>query len=637
MKSWPPIDTGSPARGAAPRFRLTALLFVLALADGVSRATDAAPPLFKPIRNAQFQFTGVLGQRINANVEHWLLRAPAANPGMIEMFHLRDRKPEPNLVPWAGEFAGKYLISGIQAMQMDPRPELRQTVAKVVVDLMASQAEDGYLGPFPKPTRLRANWDLWGHYHCVFGLMLWHEATGDPAALASARRAADLVCKTFLDDSLRVIDAGSPEMNMAIMHGLGRVYRVTPKPRYLQMMREIEKDWERAGDYLRTGLAGTEFYKTPWPRWESLYDLQGLAELYRITGEEKYRTAFLHHQRSILRWDRCNTGALSGGEKATGNAYLATPITTCGTVAWLALTIDALALTGDSRCADELELSTFNAAAGAQHPSGRWWTHDTPMDGVREASSASLASQARAGTPELNCCSVGGPRSLGMLAEWAVMSTSDGIAVNFYGPGSFQGKLPDNSPVALKWETSYPLSEKVVLRVDSLVPRRFNLKLRVPEWSKQTIVRLNNSRVPNVLAGRYLELSRRWDTGDRVTLEFDFALRTLFRSRDAAGVVSIYRGPLLLAYDQRHNAFDGGSLPEIEPSRLSESREVMVRGDKEKDPLAPWLLLDLPAKDGNRVRVCDFASAGNAGTQYRSWLPHVKSTLDPKDPNQRNR
>ena len=41
------------------------------------------------------------------------------------------------------------------------------------------------------------------------------------------------------------------------------------------------------------------------------------------------------------------------------------------------------------------------------------------MDGVREASAHTIVFQARAGTPELNCCSVNGPRVLGMLGEWA--------------------------------------------------------------------------------------------------------------------------------------------------------------------------------------------------------------------------
>lgn len=287
-------------------------------------------------------------------------------------------------------------------------------------------------------------------------LLLWHEASGDAAALQAAKRAADLVCKTFLDGPPRVYDAGSHEMNMAVIHGLGGLYRRTGETRYLQMMREVEKDWEQAGDYLRSGLAGIEFFQSPRPRWESLHDLQGLLELYRITGDPRYRQAFEHHWRSIARWDRHNTGGFSSGEQATGNAYSPAAIETCCTVAWMALTIDMLRLTGDPLCADELELSTFNGVAGAQHPSGRWWTYNTPMDGVREASAHSIVFQARAGTPELNCCSVNARRSLGMLSDWAVMNDNAGLVVNYYGPGAFEGRLANGTRVRLRWETDYP-------------------------------------------------------------------------------------------------------------------------------------------------------------------------------------
>ena len=125
---------------------------------------------------------------------------------------------------------------------MTERVELRDVVANVVRELISSQAADGYLGPFPKAERLRGYSDLWGHYHVLAGLLMWHEATGDETALQAARRAADLICVTFLDSNIRVLDAGSPEMHMAMINGLGRLFLVTRQPRYLQLMREIEKE-----------------------------------------------------------------------------------------------------------------------------------------------------------------------------------------------------------------------------------------------------------------------------------------------------------------------------------------------------------------------------------------------------------
>jgi len=583
---------------------------------------------FDSLPHAHFKFTGPIGERVQANMDNWLLRAPQANPGMLEMFRVRDRRPAPQLVPWAGEFVGKYLISAVQTLRMTDNPRLFQQVSNVVHAFIATQAGDGYLGPFPKDIRLLKNWDLWGHYHALQALALWHQHIGDPAALAAARRAADLVCKTYLDTARRVFDAGDSEMNMAILTGMAMMYRLTGEPRYLRMAREVEKDWERAGDYLRAGLDGREYFQGPKPRWESLHDLQGLVELWRITGEAKYRDAFIHHWRSIRRWDRRNTGAFSSGEQATGNPFAPTAIETCCTVAWMALTIDYLKLTADPLAADELELSTLNGGLGAQHPSGRWWTYNTPMDGTREASAHTIVFQSRAGTPELNCCSVNAPRVLGALSEWAVMTAGDGLVVNSYLPGEFTAKLRDRA-IALKLDQDYPQANEQRIVVTKSSSREWTLCLRIPQWSKQTVVKVNFKGAPaTAKAGTNLEIRRQWKADDEVTLQFDFSLRAVAGANETAGKVSLYRGPLLLAYDQTVNDFDADKIPPVNLSRLNEGRMVIPAQGRSALAFPAWLQVELP--NGRRsLQLVDFANAGRNGTHYRSWLPVAKPLPTP--------
>jgi hypothetical protein len=411
-------------------------------------------------------------------------------------------------------------------------------------------------------------------------------------------------------------------MNLAVIHALGRLYRKTGQSRYLAMMREIEKDWQQAGDYFRTGLAGVEYFKIPRPRWESLHDLQGLVELYLITGEERYRRSFLNHWQSIRRCDRHNNGAFSSGEQATGNPYQPGAIETCCTVAWMAITIDALRLCGDPAVADELELSTYNGLLGAQHPSGSWFTYNTPMDGVREASHHAIVFQARAGTPDLNCCSVNGPRGLGMLSEWAVMQGADGLAVNYYGPMRAECRLADGTPVALTQDTRYPLDGKVRIRVSPAKPSEFTLKLRIPGWARGAEVRVSPGPAEPVRPG-YLELRRRWTGGDEITLDLGMPLRYESGDLEMSGRMSLYRGPILLAYDQRLNSFDESQIPVIAPSDLAQAQVSFPEPDagvERAGRFAPWLLVDLPAGKDSRLRLCDFATAGSSGSRYVSWL-----------------
>lgn len=490
---------------------------------------------------------------------------------------------------------------------------LRAEVERVVKELVASQAEDGYFGPFPKKDRLRGNWDLWGHYHCIEALLLWHEQTGDAAALTTARKAGDLVCKTFLDGNARVFDAGSHEMNMAIITALGHLYRLTGEARYLAMMREVEMDWERAGDYLRAGLEGREFYKTKAPRWESLHDLQGLVELYRITGEQKYRDAFESLWRSIAKNDIHNTGAFSSGEQATGNPYAPGAIETCCTIAWTALCIDKLRLTGSPEVVEYLEAATFNGSLGAQHPSGRWWTYNTPMDGAREASAHTIVFQARAGTPELNCCSVNGPRALGMLSEWAVMTDGSTLVINSYVPGNYELPLTSGK-IAFEITGDYPLSDDSKLVWKRAPSRPVNVKLHNPIWSKST--RATTKNVTFTPSSGYLELEQVWKRNQSISIQFDMSLRIEAGAREMTNRVSIYRGPLLLAYDQALNNFDESAVPRITADALASAMTEVVYDAK--DPLSNWIHVTLPSAN---MRLCDFATAGCRGTRYRSWLP----------------
>ncbi|HSV72318.1 MAG TPA: beta-L-arabinofuranosidase domain-containing protein [Chthonomonadales bacterium] len=577
---------------------------------------------------------GELGRRLEANVVSWLLPAPDANPGLLAMMRVRDREPAPQIMPWAGEFVGKYLLAAIGALRTTDDPRLRATVRRVVHDLLATQAEDGYLGPFPRAQRLRGNWDLWGHYHCMLALMDWYEATGDRGALRACRRAAALMRRTFDGKPLRVYDAGSHEMNMAVHHALARLHRLTGDRDALALARDVEADWERAGDYLRTGIAAMPFYRTPRPRWESLPNLQGLLEMHRITGGPAYRTALLNHWRSILRYDVHNTGGFSTNEQASGNPYAQGAIETCCVIAWMALSVDALRLTGDPLVADELERTTLNAALGAQHPSGRWWTYNTPMDGVREASAHSIVFQARPGTPELNCCSVNAPRALGMLADWAVMSSRRGLAVMWLGPGRWRGRAPDGTPVELVWRTSYPLRGDVRIEVRPRRPVSFELAVRVPAWAAGATGAGVGGQARPLVAGSMWTTRRIWRSGDALTLRLPMRVRAVAGDREAAGRVSLFRGPLLLAWDQAHSSVDEERLPAIDVAKLSRARVVPsapALGLRATGP-RPWLLVELATVEGGVLRLCDFASAGAAGTRYRSWLPAASAPPPPPMP-----
>ncbi len=514
------------------------------------------------IPDTRYDLHGVAQEYIGAITANWLLKMPDSNPAILEMFANRDKQPHRDLLPWSGEFAGKYLTGAVQIHRLTHDPALKKYLAQFVTKLVQVQADDGYLGPFPQDNRLEGKggtWDAWGHYHIMLGLLLWHEDTGDKQALQCAVKIGDLLCRKFLGTGKRIVDTGEADKNHAAVDSLCLLYEATKTPAYLELARQIadqEFQDNRAGDYLRVALAGKEYYQGPKPRWESLHSIQGLAELYRITGDEKYRKAFEAIWWSIVKLDRHNNGGFSSGEQAQGNPYHPGAIETCCTVAWIAMSVDMLRLSGNSIVADELELSTLNQVLGYQHRSGTWCTYNTPMEGVRIPSTTDIAFQIRPGSEQINCCSANAPRGFGMISDWALMTDGRGLVVNWYGPSTISAKL-NGTTVAIEQQTEYPRDGRIVLTVSPEKALRFGLKLRIPHWSANSRVQVNGQAVAEVKAGAYLVLDREWKSGDRVQVDLDMSFHYWVGERESAGKTSIYRGPLLLVYEEEQNSESG--------------------------------------------------------------------------------
>ena len=550
------------------------------------------------VAGAAYRMGGVLGDYLDSVSEQWLKPAPRSNPALVEMFRDRDRRPLRDLTMFAGEYAGKYLTGAVQVLRLTGDAELRRTIADVVRALVSCQGEDGYLGPWPSECGLtnRApnsmfgaplwtpreggdTWDAWGHYHLMLGLLLWHEDSGDDAALWAARRMGDLLCRRYLGQvSPRLVDTGWPQVNLAPAHSLALLYRTTGEARYLRLAEQLVAEFGArgdggaplAGDYLEGTLAGREFFELASPRWEGLHPIMALAELAAITGSRAYRDAFERIWRSIAAADRRNSGAFGSVEQATGDPYALGAVETCCTVAWIALSVEMLRLTGDPCVADELELSTLNAVLAYHSVSGRWVTYDTPDDGTRLAAHAINSWQSRPGSPELNCCSVNGARGLGMVSDWALMRDEDGLVLNWYGPSEITAPLDGGVTVTLRQTTDYPRGGRVELRVAPSSPASFCLKLRIPRWSAATGVTVNGDPVSaaDVRPGTYLPLQRAWQDGDTVVIGLDLGIHLWSGHNARAGLTSLYRGPILLAFDGRHNDLEPDDLPALDARRL---------------------------------------------------------------------
>ncbi len=201
-----------------------------------------------------------------------------------------------------------------------------------------------------------------------------------------------------------------------------------------------------------------------------------------------------------------------------------------------------------------------------------------------------------------------------------------------------QAVLASGQLVTLRQETQYPLSGAIHLVVTPAQPVEFTLRLRIPYWSHNTTIQCSSAPQAPVQPGRYVEIRRLWQPGDSVDIQLDFTPHFWSGERECQDLVSIYRGPILLAYDQRYNRQRGAQVRAalIPEDPLKISRDLLpaplIDADQlDPQPLAwedwhsPMLLLQARTAQGEPLYLCDFASAGATGTLYRSWLPITRA------------
>ena len=561
----------------------------------------------------KIHFTGDSGRLAQNIIQHWLLGLRESNPAILDIFRDRDHEPYRDLLPWSGEFAGKYITSAYYIYKMTGDTELYDYISRFIAELITYQDQNGYLGCYCKASQLTGanshdphnpcqTWDSWAHYHIMYGLLMWYHETGRQEYFDVILRMAELFLVMYHRADKPLLDMGFSEANFAVYHLFALLYQETGNREYLAFARKIEKEltMEGGGNYINCALEGIEFYQCPKPRWESLHFIMGIAQMYRATGEEKYLTAARQIVHSILKTDVHNTGGFSTEEQAVGNPYINGVIETCCVVAFNALAFEVAMLTGEMELFDFLERSHYNAVMGSFSPSGRWSTYNTPMNGTKCANFHGISFQCRPGSPELNCCSVNAPRGASLIGQWAVMEQGEELYINCYE--AFCAELQDGSSITVRGD--YPCNNSIQLCLDLSAKRK--VFLRIPAWSKHTeTVCAGQHFAPS--AGTYfaLELEGRND----ISLTLGWTPYIQQGEGDCAGKASIYVGPVLYAWDNGLNhAFSWENLPALS---LQEVEKLVPQRDAKRR-----IALHLH----NGAVLTDFYHAGDGGSEYVTWL-----------------
>ena len=127
-------------------------------------------------------------------------------------------------------------------------------------------------------------------------------------------------------------------------------------------------------------------------------------------------------------------------------------------------------------------------------------------------------------------------------------ATADGgLAALVYAPSEVTAKA-GGVEVRIRETTEYPFREQVSFTVDftgrKVKKASFPLRFRVPQWCKGSTVRVNGEAVETAVEEGIVRLDREWKRGDRIDLEFPMDICTEPWYDQAWTIV---RGPLVYA------------------------------------------------------------------------------------------
>jgi uncharacterized protein len=402
---------------------------------------------------------------------------------------------------WGADYMGRWL--GTMAL-LSRHTGQNYNCAAVAQELIDFQRPDGSFGTYGDEHDYQ---EWFGMGRGLVGLLDYHSATGDPAALQAARRLGDYyaACYPAAAGFMRECYASGLE-------GLVELARLTGDERHLQTAIDMA---EASPVYRR------EWYSTAHgPRGRrapcgghvhcQLSTARGLLDLYQWAREARYLEPVL----ALHTFIEENALWISGGV----GFYFNRPEENeaCADADWLRLNLQLWQLTGAARYLDHAETALLNQLYFAQVDSGAFCY----LRGL----------QNRGGAVFDVCCSHHGPRAIWEVMRHAMTADACGIWVNLLFDGVVRLLLPESAGHEVHLDSSIRYEQDNVMLALTMInapvpPVRLNV--RVPAWAGRADVTVNGQVELTGGSSGLVQVERAWQSGDCVEVRYPREIRVL--------------------------------------------------------------------------------------------------------------
>lgn len=579
---------------------------------------------------------GYVGKRIDDCVRHRVMGQQVED--LIAPFRQQDETQG----RWASEFWGKWVQGAIASFQYNKAPELYSKIRESQQLLMDCQLPNGYIGDYV-PEKETTGWDIWGRKYTLLGLLKWYRLSGDKKALKAACRLLDYTLTQVGPDKKSIYQCGLYRgmPPASILEPVMFLYNDTGDDRYLKFAQYIVRSGEEDGGPHLLAKADVPVHKRfplqsgqMWWSWENGqkgYEMMscyiGMLELYKVCKNPELLEAACKTWQHILDEEINITGGACSKEcwfngKALQTFPASHTMETCVSFTWMQFCERLLEITGDSKYADQLELTAYNALMASMKHDGTQIVKYVPLEGFRREG------EHQCDVP-INCCNANGTRAFAMIPRVAYKTRgNERLDVNLFIPSEATLRI-GKSVICLKQETHYPQTGESEIIIDKIEGKQqspiFQIAIRIPQWAVTASIEVNGVPEQEVKPGTYCVLARSWKQNDCIRICLDMTPR-LYRQQQK---IAVKRGPIVLARDSR---FADGFVDEV---LVPESTDETVTLTPCPTSENVWMAFKMPVctgtyqdgpNDRKEIILCDFASAGNTWDEryrYRVWLPEL--------------
>ena len=585
---------------------------------------------------------------------------------------------------WRGEYWGKMMRGAAWICRYSKNPLLYEILTETVRDILTVEDGEGRVSTFSREREFQS-WDIWCRKYVMLGLIFYAEVCTDETLkkeiLAFLCRMADYIIRHIGNEEgktpITLASSAWYGLNSSsLLEPMVRLYSLTENPSYLEFAEYIIAEGGCAGINIFDLAEKNELFPYQYgvsKAYEMISCFEGIVAYYRITGNEKYKKiaiqfgyAVKESEISVIGSSGCTHELFDYTRVRQTVPYDGPQQETCVTVTWMKYCAEMLRLTGDAAFADCMEQSFYNAYLGALNTLhcesefiervivprvGRPITptflpfdsYSPLLPGIR-GHIAVGGCQILPDSTYYGCCACIGAAGVGVYLDHALLRDEDGLRLNFYERGTYQTAL-DDTKLTLTVDTDYPISGRIALTVDTSAPKEATIRLRIPAWSKNTIV---TTSIPYEFKEGYLVLHTLWRGGEVITLTLDMSVRiTRPQTWDTA---LLYNGPFVdprwyvasaqtVTHDPRDDRYVSlayGPITLAADAALGRDPALPVDIVGENDELSyisvtptplsecetPMLQLEFASPSEGKIPLIDYASAGRAWNRtIAAWLP----------------